>query len=130
MPDIILVSPRHLFRMPYSLHEKTALASAVLSESELERFQTKDANPLTVKPKKFLPESREGEAAELLIQALDWYKENIPEDEISYSEKKQSDFKPIKLDNLSDSMFPPSIQKILTGISDGKKRATFILINL
>jgi len=22
MPDIILVSPRHLFRMPYSLHEK------------------------------------------------------------------------------------------------------------
>ena len=29
--DLILVSPRHLFRAPYSLHEKTALASVVLS---------------------------------------------------------------------------------------------------
>ncbi|MCJ2514069.1 MAG: hypothetical protein LN408_06505, partial [Candidatus Thermoplasmatota archaeon] len=28
--DIILVSPRHLFRTPYSLHEKTALASIII----------------------------------------------------------------------------------------------------
>ena len=35
--DLIMVSPRHLFRAPYSLHEKTALASVVLSEEELER---------------------------------------------------------------------------------------------
>jgi len=30
MPDLVLVSPRHLFRMPYSLHEKTSLASIPL----------------------------------------------------------------------------------------------------
>src|SRR5690606_27815409 len=32
--DLVLVSPRHLFRMPYSLHEKTALASIVISPEE------------------------------------------------------------------------------------------------
>src|SRR3989338_8403883 len=35
MPDIILVSSRHLFRMPYSLHEKTALASIVIDENKI-----------------------------------------------------------------------------------------------
>lgn len=39
MPDLILVSPRHLFRMPYSLHEKTALASVVLNPEEVKNFQ-------------------------------------------------------------------------------------------
>jgi len=43
MPDLILVSPRHLFRCPYSLHEKTALASIVLTEEELAEFELKDA---------------------------------------------------------------------------------------
>ena len=40
------------------------------------------------------------------------------------------DFKPIKIDNLSDKHFPQSIQKILQGLDDGRKRALFILINL
>jgi DNA primase catalytic subunit len=42
MPDLVLVSPRHLFRAPYSLHEKTALASVVIDSekvSEFERFR-------------------------------------------------------------------------------------------
>jgi len=33
--DVVLVSPRHLFRTPYSLHEKTSLASVVLDKHEL-----------------------------------------------------------------------------------------------
>ena len=128
MPDIILVSPRHLFRMPYSLHEKTALASIVLELDEIKDFQPRDANPLKIKVRNFMPDSKEGEARELLIQALDWHKENNYN--LSGKEKKSFDYKPIKLQNLSEKMFPPSIQKILQGVSDGRKRALFILLNL
>ena len=124
VPDLILVSSRHLFRMPYSLHEKTSLASAVIDSDKISEFQPKDANPLKVKVKNFLPDSKEGEATELLREALDWSKES------NYVEKKKFDFKPIVLKNLSEKNFPPSIQKILKGLSDGRKRALFILINL
>ena len=126
-PDIILVSPRHLFRMPYSLHEKTALASIVLNPEEISNFQLRDADSLKAKVRSFMPNSEEGEASELLIQSLDWYKENNPDFK---EEKKSFDYKPIKLDNLSEKNFPPCIKKILQGLSDGKKRALFILINL
>ena len=126
IPDIILVSPRHLFRMPYSLHEKTSLASVPLNEEEIEKFELKDADPMKIKIKNFMPDSKDGEATELLIQALDWHKENFKEE----SEKKIFDFKPVKIDRLSDEMFPSSIKKILQGMEDGKKRALFILINL
>jgi DNA primase catalytic subunit len=126
MPDLVLVSPRHLFRMPYSLNEKTALASIVLSPDEIEDFQFKDADPLKAKVKNFMPDVRQGEASELLIQALDWYKENNLEEK----ESKNFDYKPIQLKNLSEQNFPPCVKRILQGIADGKKRALFMLINL
>jgi len=131
MPDIILVSPRHLFRMPYSLHEKTALASIVLDKDKISEFQVQDANPLKITKENinsFMPESEEAEASELLLQALDWSKETQPESK-NY-EQKQTDFKPIKLDKISDEFFPPSIQEILKGVRDGRKRAVFVLVNL
>jgi DNA primase catalytic subunit len=125
MPDLILVSPRHLFRMPYSLHEKTALASIVLSPEEIENFQLIDASPLKIKIRNFMPDAKEDEARELLLQALDWYQEKF-----SGGEKKNtnSEFKPLNI-KISDDIFPPSIKKILLGIQDGKKRALFVLIN-
>src|SRR3989344_5525460 len=83
MPDIILVSPRHLFRMPYSLHEKTALASVVLNAEQILKFELKNAE----------------------------------------------EFRPVNLGEISDKNFPDSIKKILEGLSDGKQRALFILIN-
>ncbi len=129
MPDIILVSSRHLFRMPYSLHEKTRLASIVLTKDQinnLDNFQPKDADPLKVKPIEFIPESREAEAKELLIQALDWYKEY--KTEIKKQEQTKQ-YKEIFIKNLTADLFPPCILKILQGLEDGKKRALFILIN-
>jgi len=126
MPDLVLVSPRHLFRTPYSLHEKTALASVVLTPEEIADFDMKDADALKAEVKNFMPDAEEGEAKELLIQALDWYKQQHPESE----EKKQGDFKPIKLSNLSQENFPPCVKKILNGLSDGRQRSVFILINL
>lgn len=128
VPDLILVSPRHLFRMPYSLHEKTSLASVVLKPEEIENFDMKDANPIKLSEKdlrNFFPNSKDEEASELLIQALDWYKETNKDEK-----KEERSFNQIKLTNLSDAHFPPCIKNILKGISDGKKRALFVLINL
>ena len=132
MPDLILVSPRHLFRTPYSLHEKTSLSSAVLDPEKISEFQLKHADPMAVKIKNFMPDSQEGEASELLMQALDWSKQNEIESKTDKEKLKgkYANFKPIKLDNLSEETFPPCVKKILKGLVDGKKRALFILINL
>lgn len=130
--DLILISPRHLFRMPYSLHESSALASIVLEEDELEKFDLKDANPFNIKVKDFMPKSKENEANFLVQEALDWAKQN----KLSSGESKDilkgkyADFKPIKLESIKEEEFPPCIKNILKGISDGKKRALFVLINL
>jgi ribosomal protein L37AE/L43A len=129
--DLVLVSPRHLFRMPYSLHEKTALASIVVDPDKIEDFDITDANPLKVKVKSFMPQAIPGESSELIREALDWAKENQlrlgePDEKIK---GKYADFKPITLKNIQDSQFPPCVVNILKGLRDGKKRAVFILVN-
>lgn len=128
MPDIILVSPRHLFRMPYSLHEKTALASVVLDPEQLKNFQPRDADPLKARVRNFMPDSEPGEASEFLREALDWYKNADPESQLT-TEKTFKEFKPIQIHDRSETNFPPTIKKILKGVKDGRKRALFILIN-
>lgn len=137
MPDLILVSPRHLFRMPYSLHEKTALASVVLTPEQLENFQPRDADPLTAKVKNFTPDSEPNEASELLREALDWHKNRAPETDTSTGKSRGTggdgqgvrDYKPIQISDFSEKNFPPAIQKILLGVQDGRKRSVFILLN-
>jgi len=135
IPDLILVSPRHLFRMPYSLHEKTALASVVLTEEELDKFDLKDADPMKLTPDKvrnFMPNAIEGEATELLTQALDWSKQNEIDnpEEVKKLTGKYAEFKQIELKGVKDEQFPPCWKNIVKGIGDGKKRALFVLINL
>ena len=129
IPDLVLVSSRHLFRMPYSLHEKTSLASVVLDPKKISEFQPKDADPMKAEVKEFIPDVEEGEAAELLMQALDWHRENTPDEETT-KEHEKKEFKPIKLTNLSEEHFPPCVQKILKGVQDGRKRSVFVLLNL
>jgi DNA primase catalytic subunit len=128
IPDLVLVSPRHLFRMPYSLHEKTSLASVVIPKEKIKEFELKDADPLKVEVREFIPEVKEGEASELLIQALDWYRE-FHKDEPSESTGKFANYKPLDLQNINENQFPPCIKKMLEGLIDGKKRALFVLIN-
>ncbi len=122
MPDLVLVSPRHLFRAPNSLHEKTALASIIIDKDKISSFSPQDANPLKIKPQNFLPEPKPNEARELLIQALDWHKTKQEE------KKTNTQYKEFKIDK-GKILLPPCIKKILEGISDGKKRALFVLIN-
>lgn len=135
MPDIVLVSSRHLFRMPYSLHEKTSLASAVLDRTKISEFQPKDADPLKISsPKTFIPEVKEEEATELLIQALDHASKEISKMQKTQEQKKSADnfkeFDEIVFKDLTPEFYPPSIKFILNGMkSDGRKRALFILLN-
>jgi hypothetical protein len=138
--DLVLVSPRHLFRMPYSLHEKTALASMVIDIDKIKEFQLNDARPLKVKIKDYYIDPYPGEAKELLLQALDW-QENKYKKEKSFEEDKsrinipdnikpKSDYKKTIIANPSKDILPPCIRIISEGIkNDGKKRALFILIN-
>ena len=127
--DLVLVAPRHLFRMPYSLHEKTALASVVLSKDEIEGFSPKDANPMNVKVRKFMPENVKGEATRLLASSIEWKKERVGEEE-SRIKKKYMSYENKEIDNsqVNESMFPEAIKKLLKGLADGKKRGLFVLI--
>ena len=127
--DLVLVAPRHLFRMPYSLHEKTALASIVLSKEELEDFDPKFADPMKLKIKDFVLDCEEGEARNLLFEALEWKKGQ------EYSEKKYEnklyenrEYSEINPANITEEMFPASIKKLLKGLEEGKKRGLFVLI--
>ncbi len=135
--DMALVSPRHLFRMPYALHEKSSLVSVVIEEKDLDKFiknpehAKKIADPLRVKIKDFMPEAEENEAAEFVMQAFDWAEESGFNKEMKEKASgKYADFKSIKLENINESQFPPCVKKILEGMKDGKKRSVFVLINL
>jgi hypothetical protein len=126
--DLVLVAPRHLFRMPYSLHEKTALASVVLSKEELAGFAPRDANPLNVQIRKFLPENKEGEAKQLLAAALDWKKTRTDSEDKEIKKKYASYDNNVDSSKITEDMFPAPIKKLLLGVADGKKRGLFILI--
>jgi len=140
-PDIILVSSRHLFRAPYSLHEKTSLSSIVIDKNKILDFKINDADPLKVQIKNFYPEVKEEEARELLMQAIDWAKSNEQEKASEFkriglmSEKEKTPktkqgYKEIVIKDLTPNLYPPCILEILNGIKqDGRKRALFILIN-
>lgn len=125
--DLVLVASRHLFRMPYSLHEKTALASVVLEKHEIENFNPKDADPLKVKVKRFIPESEKGEARKLLMAALEWKKEQDEKEE-KFDSKKYKKFEKIEISGVTEDMFPKPIKKLLKGLEDGRKRGLFVLI--
>ena len=126
--DVVLVSSRHLFRAPYSLHEKTAFASIVLSKEQIQNFKPTDADPLKIiHPKSFMPDCESEEAKELLMEALDWGRKNKPKEETKKYEGQGVDMKGLKI---TEDIYPPVIQKILKGIpSDGRKRALGLLLS-
>jgi len=126
--DLVLVSPRHLFRAPYSLHEKTALASVVLpSKHDLDSFTPKDASPMKVKVLNFYPKSSPGEATHLLDAALSWKRLQQDKEEKEIK-KKYEKFEKIDIKDVTEDMFPRPIKKLLKGLKDGRKRGLFILL--
>ena len=126
--DIVLVSPRHLFRSPYSLHEKTGYASIPLTADQIQDFRPSDADPLKItKIKNFMPNSIPEEASYLLTQALEQAKKNKPKEPEKKYEGKGVDLKGL---TITPNMYPPIIKKLLLGIpQDGRKRALSLMLS-
>lgn len=126
--DTVLISSRHLYRMPYSLNEKTGLASIVIKPEQIMQFNLGWARPERVFPKQFLLKPEQNEAKELMLQALDWQKTH--QHSFSSQEKSESPKKEFVIKDVSPDSYPPCVKRIMNGMKDdGKKRALFILIN-
>ena len=125
--DTLLLSHRHMYRMPYSLHEKSGLVSLPIPVGKILTFDKKDATPEKVKPElAFLDSTKSvpNEASRLVVQAYD-FKPSIGKDEKSGFQK---DFEELP-EAIPEEMFPPCIIKMLGGLGDGRKRALFVLTN-
>lgn len=146
--DTVLISSRHMFRAPYSIHEKSGLVSVPIDPSKIANFKREDASPENVEVKfKFLDRENVSDASKFFLQAFDKAgKESV-------DKEKNEDFERIKKGLLPDlksdtigfagkggfeipaqpikpEFFPPCILKILEGIQeDGRKRSLFILLN-
>ncbi|MDP3919126.1 MAG: hypothetical protein Q8Q35_04470, partial [Nanoarchaeota archaeon] len=132
--DTVLISNRHLFRSPYSMHEKSGLVSVPIDINRIMEFDKKEAEPENVKIYRPFLERNKGDtdAKGLIIQAFDWWGKNhaiqgskgLIDDEIIKT------FHELPKQAIAENYFPRCIEKILEGnMEDGKKRAIFILIN-
>ncbi|MBI2545023.1 MAG: hypothetical protein HYW22_00270 [Candidatus Aenigmarchaeota archaeon] len=117
---------RHLFRLPFSLHESTLLVSLPIRPDRLDQFQKEDATVDKAKvDEKFLipSENKDGEA--LVVESLDWGSRN----KVNVKEELPVTRKFMKVKEVPETFFPPCIKYILdNGLGDGKKRALFILM--
>lgn len=127
--DTILISSRHLFRMPYSFHEKSGLVSIPFNPEKILAFEKKYAKPEIVKVSKHIFVDREkakkDEAKELLEKAMLFGEERERKE---LTTKSNTVFETIS-EAIPEVLFPPCIKKVLSGLEDGRKRAIFILIN-
>ena len=123
--DTILISNRHMFRAPYSYHEKSGLISIPINRKNILNFNKENATPENISfNEKFLEECNDKEASKLIIQAFDWnnkiQRRETVEVKQHYPETTQK--APMEL-------FPSSIKNGLLGIEDGRKRFLFVLLN-
>ncbi len=122
--DPVLISPRHLFRMPYSLNRGTGLASLPIAIRELGEFEKEHASPRGLRVRRLFLQPREpGEASALVAEASDWwgiYKKRI---------ERKSERRVRSGNKVPEELFPPCIKNISMGLPDGRKRSIFILLN-
>jgi len=124
--DTVLISPRHLFRMPYSLNRKTFLVSTPINPAGIDDLVPEQAKPSNIKAKMgYLDKYEEGEAELLFAETLDWFASRRNINEKKRVERERVVFKKA----VSKNLFPPCIKNILNGLSDGRKRSLFILLN-
>ncbi|MBS1266530.1 MAG: hypothetical protein MAG795_00497 [Candidatus Woesearchaeota archaeon] len=124
--DTVLISSRHLYRMPYSLHEKSLLVSVPIDPRTALTFDKSQAKPANVKVSdyRFLDRTniRKGEARQLLVQALD-YQVKV------YVKPKEERVVEVPEDAIPEKFFPPCMNLGLKGLKDGRKRFMFCLMN-
>jgi len=136
--DTILISSRHLYRMPYSLHEKTGLVSMPFDIKHILKFEKEEADIKKFKPYKFLnrEEAKSDEAGTLFQKAFDHKSESMIKHKDGVRKTFERSKNEISMQNLNvdttaipEDFFPPCIKKISAGLEDGKKRALLVLIN-
>ncbi|MCF7861246.1 hypothetical protein K9M79_03285 [Candidatus Woesearchaeota archaeon] len=135
--DTVLISSRHLYRMVYSLHEKSMLVSLPINPDAVEKFTKEMAEPgRRMSRFKFLDSSqaRPNEAQRLFDNANEANIRKALDEEWQHkfhSHMKESnprDFEEIQ-EALPEECFPPCIIKAGEGMKDGRKRYVFALIN-
>lgn len=122
--DTVLISPRHLFRMPYSLNKNSFLVSLPLKASELEGFRKESADPVKHEIKvrnRFLDSAEANEADMLVAEVIDWASKK------KVREERKAVFRERITEAVPRELFPPCMKNILEGLPDGKKRSVFIL---
>lgn len=124
--DTVLISSRHLFRMPYSFHEKSKLVSLPVQNKEIKSFERLDAKPdrVTFNAEFLQREAPRGDAKRLVRNAYDFK----PTHEDPRVTKKQDSYETPE-EAIEKTYFPPCIDNILGGLEDGRKRAIFTLTN-
>ncbi len=136
--DTILISSRHMYRMVYSLHEKSGLCSVPVNCDRILLFQKEMADPRTVgiSSQKFLDSSYsdKNEGAALMKASIELTSDesDMRERAMQYRQMNKSgvsnDLEEIENEIPAD-FFPPCIHELMKGLSDGRKRGMFILIN-
>jgi len=134
--DTILISSRHLFRMPYSLHEKSGLISLPIDVKQIMKFEKHMADPdkFFSPLASFLDRSQitEQSARNILIRALDFEVKKEYNTTPEYEQLRSGPPKEMvetKIESpVQKELFPPCIKLCLNGLEDGKKRAVFAMI--
>jgi len=124
--DTVLISSRHLYRMPYSFNEKSGLVSVPILPDQILSFKREDATWDKINVGlKFIDRSiaEPNEARRLFVQAFDCTIEEENFDKLEIKDFKGSE------EAIPEEYFPPCIKNILKGLKDGKKRSLFILTN-
>ncbi|MFH1623417.1 MAG: hypothetical protein ABIA12_02810, partial [Candidatus Aenigmatarchaeota archaeon] len=124
-----IFSSRHMFRLPYSLHEKSLLVSLPINIEQLDAFKKEDANPASVKIAEpfVVRDAKRKEAEALVVEAFDWAATHMKEK--PEAALMQAKTQPEKMMRFAEPQFPPCVHAIFKGLADGKKRSVFILIN-
>ncbi len=129
--DTILISARHMYRMPYSLHEKSGLASIPVNIDKVLEFNRESATPEKVKVGENLFMNRQnsisGETLRLFTEADDYGRSQT----VKATEREKSanvEYEEVE-GKIPSEFFPPCIKKMLEGVVDGRKRAMFVLAN-
>ncbi|HIH24788.1 TPA: hypothetical protein HA251_07185 [Candidatus Woesearchaeota archaeon] len=135
--DTVLLASRHLYRMAYSLHEKSGLASVVVPHDHILDFDKTEADPKTISfDRMFLDPAActQGDAEQLAKRAWEWRakreeasaKRSVRLD--ANGQPMGSEFEDVT-ETIPETHFPPCMRNILAGMKDGKKRAMFALTN-
>ena len=129
--DTILISSRHLYRMPYSIHEKSGLASIPLDPEKILEFKKEQAIPENVEVSKFRFLDRENvgqnQANDLFDKAL--HSEIVKNEKINFRIEENTKEYTVPETAIPSGFFPPCISLLSKKLKDGKKRGLFILIN-